>query len=151
MNLCDNCGWKGEDLNHRFPLIPGLLDRIDPGGVVPSGVCPNCGALCYPIKPADTGIYEYLDISTAHITEADHELLTSGETGVDHSVIVESYNGPAFWVFVDDEHEVKDRLLEDGFSAAFIKIFMFAQSRKIWWIRFDDDGVVHEQFAKFDW
>jgi hypothetical protein len=47
---CDDCGWKGvtktEDISH----IPDLFERIEAGGVVPSGECNKCGALCYPIE-----------------------------------------------------------------------------------------------------
>ena len=48
---CDNCGrvyGSEEELDHVFPDIPRLLDRIGPGGMVPSGECGVCGALVYP-------------------------------------------------------------------------------------------------------
>ena len=46
LHVCDNCGeeWPARKLND----ITDLLERIDPGGVVPSGECPSCGMLCYP-------------------------------------------------------------------------------------------------------
>lgn len=50
MFVCDNCGKQYEteaQMTHVFPCIPGLLDRLDPGGVVPAGDCPECGALVY--------------------------------------------------------------------------------------------------------
>lgn len=37
------------ELDRRFPDIPGLLSRVEPGGIVPAGECPGCGALCYPV------------------------------------------------------------------------------------------------------
>ncbi len=49
---CDNCGCvygSEEELDHVFPDIPRLLDRIGPGGMVPSGECRVCGALVYPV------------------------------------------------------------------------------------------------------
>jgi len=49
--ICDNCGRRFEDdtkLRHIFPDIPDLLTRLDPGGTVPAGECPDCGALVYP-------------------------------------------------------------------------------------------------------
>ena len=49
---CDNCGrvyGSEEELDHVFPDIPRLLDRIGPGGMVPSGECGVCGALVYPV------------------------------------------------------------------------------------------------------
>ena len=40
-----------------FPDIPDLLSRIGPGGMVPSGECPDCGALVYPVNaPARVAI-----------------------------------------------------------------------------------------------
>ena len=47
---CDNCWalFKGTGkLARVFPDIPRLLSRIEPGGIVPSGECPDCGALVY--------------------------------------------------------------------------------------------------------
>lgn len=58
VNHCDNCNWTGpdEELNVEFPDIPDLMERIEPGGVVPSGECPACECLCYPVedKPCPT-------------------------------------------------------------------------------------------------
>jgi len=50
---CDNCWalFKGEGkLARVFPDIPGLLSRIEPGGMVPAGECPDCGALVYRVN-----------------------------------------------------------------------------------------------------
>lgn len=46
---CGNCDevYPGRDLRVRWPNIPDLDCRIDPGGIVPSGECPQCGALVY--------------------------------------------------------------------------------------------------------
>lgn len=45
---CDNCGssWEAGALGQ----ITHYWERVEPGGVVPLGQCPNteCGALCYP-------------------------------------------------------------------------------------------------------
>ena len=57
---CDNCWalFKGAGkLARVFPDIPGLLSRIEPGGIVPAGECPDCGALVYPLNaPVRVGI-----------------------------------------------------------------------------------------------
>ena len=47
---CDNCGqaWSTHDLQHTFPDIPKLGERIEPGRIVPAGECNDCGALVYP-------------------------------------------------------------------------------------------------------
>ena len=45
---CNHCGqvWAAQDL----APIPDERGRVEPGGVVPLGACPNpdCQALCYP-------------------------------------------------------------------------------------------------------
>lgn len=43
---CDNCHWTGTP-TIGLPAIPNLNERLDAGSVVPSGECPQCGALCY--------------------------------------------------------------------------------------------------------
>ena len=50
MHICDSCSLvhTAEALNG----INGLAERLEPGGVVPSGECPDCGALCYPVEKA---------------------------------------------------------------------------------------------------
>jgi hypothetical protein len=44
---CDNCEWRGITPAEGLGNIPDLAERIDPGGIVPSGECPECGCLCY--------------------------------------------------------------------------------------------------------
>ena len=48
LHECDNCGeqWGKDAVNE----IQGYFQRVAAGGVVPSGECPMCGALCYPVK-----------------------------------------------------------------------------------------------------
>lgn len=52
MCKCDNCNWSGPqiDLGCELGDIPDLGLRLDPGGEVPAGECPECGALAYLIK-----------------------------------------------------------------------------------------------------
>ncbi len=58
IDVCDNCEkeWKREMLCE----IKGYFQRVEPGGVVPSGECPACGALCYPKEPVDRSLKEWL-------------------------------------------------------------------------------------------
>ena len=57
---CDNCWALFKDegkLATVFPDIPRLLERIEPGGTVPVGECPDCGALVYMVNaPVRVGI-----------------------------------------------------------------------------------------------
>lgn len=53
---CDDCRrvWDADELNEP----KDLMQRLDPGGVVPAGQCPTCGALAYPlIERADAEAY----------------------------------------------------------------------------------------------
>jgi hypothetical protein len=48
MNKCGNCDseWTDEQLN----VVKNLFLRVLPGEPMPSGECPECGALCHPIE-----------------------------------------------------------------------------------------------------
>lgn len=48
---CDNC----ERVHNIGDLTEPerLHERLDPGGIVPAGECPACGALAYPVDPAE--------------------------------------------------------------------------------------------------
>lgn len=50
MHECQNCGkrWPLEKLKE----ILHLLERVAPGEIMPSGECPECGAVCHPVKEA---------------------------------------------------------------------------------------------------
>ncbi len=50
---CDNCSQE-----HKAAALKGidnLFERLEPGGVVPSGECPDCGALCFPVETVQQG------------------------------------------------------------------------------------------------
>jgi len=48
---CQDCGDQFRD-DQVVPLdqVKNLLERVSPGEPMPSGECPECGALCQPIK-----------------------------------------------------------------------------------------------------
>lgn len=52
MHECDNCDWTGTEDQLRDVLadMEDLFERIEPGHIVPSGDCPECGANCYPVE-----------------------------------------------------------------------------------------------------
>ena len=49
---CDNCGFScnESEIKNRWPDIPHLGERVEPGGTVPAGECPRCGALTYRLE-----------------------------------------------------------------------------------------------------
>lgn len=50
---CDNCDWTGPA--SELDDIADVQERLDPGGTVPAGQCPACGALAYlKNEPDDT-------------------------------------------------------------------------------------------------
>jgi hypothetical protein len=42
---CDNCSWRGS--TEETKPVRDFWQRVDPGGEVPVGECPQCGALAY--------------------------------------------------------------------------------------------------------
>lgn len=57
---CDNCDWTGK--TDDLESISDAQERLTPGGTVPAGQCPNCGALAYldiEIKLAETSVTIY--------------------------------------------------------------------------------------------
>ncbi len=50
---CDNCGKRLDESESGIDQIDDLCKRLTPGGEVPAGQCPDCGALMY-LDPTDT-------------------------------------------------------------------------------------------------
>lgn len=51
---CSNCRVFFDEsaprrMKHLWPAIPGLLDRCEPGEIIPLGECPICRGLVYPV------------------------------------------------------------------------------------------------------
>lgn len=47
-HTCGNCG--ASVVSSGVKPITDFFQRVEPGGMVPSGECPVCGSLCYPNK-----------------------------------------------------------------------------------------------------
>jgi hypothetical protein len=47
-HMCGNCGRKFDEDSLLEPKH--LWQRLLPGDTFPSGECPKCGALCYPVE-----------------------------------------------------------------------------------------------------
>ena len=70
---CDNCGVLHTDKT-LIPLgdVKHLHERLDPGGTVPSGECPSCGAFCYPepvLKLNEAHVRLTLDVTYSDVGE----------------------------------------------------------------------------------
>jgi hypothetical protein len=48
LTRCDNCG--AERFDRDLQEVQRLGERLEPGGEVPAGECPDCGALCYLVQ-----------------------------------------------------------------------------------------------------
>lgn len=95
---CDNCGaeWNGLQLDEICDLTQG----IDPGCPVPSGQCPECGALCYLAQSEINGSYRN-GIPTFVVERAKAALL--GDSNDDEH--------DALWAlmqYIDPEFEIPD-------------------------------------------
>ncbi|GGG86674.1 hypothetical protein [Edaphobacter dinghuensis] len=51
---CSNCGMTWS--KHQLKDIQNYNDRVSPGEIVPSGECPECGALCHPVTPPEPSL-----------------------------------------------------------------------------------------------
>ena len=73
IDVCDNCKrqWKREMLCE----VKDYFQRVEPGGVVPSGECPACGALCYPVEPYDRSLREWLQEAAWIYPEQDEKFI----------------------------------------------------------------------------
>ena len=52
---CDNCDWTGTDENIKpWYYCDDIAERLSPGGTIPAGECPKCGAFAYYTDEPDT-------------------------------------------------------------------------------------------------
>jgi hypothetical protein len=51
---CDDCDWSGpyRELGKTLHEIHRLAERLDVGGIVPAGECPECGCFAY-VEPSE--------------------------------------------------------------------------------------------------
>jgi len=47
LHQCDNC--RSFSAEHELNEIKRLSERVHPGSTMPSGECPGCGSVCYPV------------------------------------------------------------------------------------------------------
>ena len=112
---CDNCGRELWESSLLYPLseIEDLAERLTPGGVVPSGECPDCDCLIYPIEPVK-------EISTVNVITIDCGQVTAMKSWPDNDEGVqaaERYFKQAIIAAGCPEDEV-DAALEEGIYEA---------------------------------
>lgn len=89
LSRCDNCG-KVHNA-HTMNEIADLLERMDQNGPMPSGECPDCGALCYEIEkdPEWGTVMDFFGLDPSYMWQAEqvidytqkyHEALGETET-----------------------------------------------------------------------
>jgi len=87
---CSRCGWHGED-HIAFSRSERLeiLEHLEPGDIVPSGVCPDCGGVVHPntilIEPLNS-IETYLDEDVDHTSQWQTTVSRVGGSYVLHFV-----------------------------------------------------------------
>lgn len=92
--------------------------------------------------------YKYLDISSAHISKTDSELLQESR-----GIIAFPYDEGAF-VHVPSDGGVFEDYLKDaqqGYSQAFCDLLEWAFERKCAFIRIDADGEEYPDLPRFGW
>ena len=91
-------------------------------------------------------ITKVLDVSTAHITEKDNNLLSSNDT-----YVISYPKDHGFFVYVPEAAKIIKTFARDGYSKAFLKLMKMASEHKCGWIMLDSDGTVYPQLKVFDW
>jgi hypothetical protein len=67
---CDNCGYECSQ-DELILSIQDLLQRIEPGGIVPAGECPKCKSLSYPVKKETEKLADFVRLIARMKTEEE--------------------------------------------------------------------------------
>ena len=105
--------------------------------------------------------YKYIDVSTAHITKEDGELLmacmgnTFPEGAPDQGDIAPmGYNFDyGHWIFVGLGSDWGTVAQRDGsrFSPSFINLYQRAAHSDADWMKIDCDGMIYDDLPKYVW
>lgn len=97
---------------------------------------------------ADTGIYKYMDCSTAHITENDNNFLTANYSDLIIYPFPIMPNKHGFWLFVPgSEEEIKELKVSVSIKNVLVRAF----KNDCQWVKLDADGLVHSDLKKYKW
>lgn len=102
------------------------------------------------MKIDETNVRQVWDLSTAHVTEKDNDHLEFGFPSLPFRVAPHEY-GWVIFLREDFPDSDADKLLEMGFSGAFVAILRAANNRGFLLINFDRDADVDENLPTFTW
>ena len=111
------------------------------------------------------GVFNYLDLSTSHITLKDSQILAEQSEsesnhlalspGVGFRIVNHEYG---WWISVpnlkeweETEAEFKTDVIDAGFSPAFADMILHAMNLNCFWINLDKDGEELEGLETFVW
>lgn len=95
---------------------------------------------------------QYLDISTGHMTADDNKRL-SLSMNAKIPLMVENF-AFGWFVYVTeklDQPDYCERILEFGYSRAFLLVLQWAYELGCYGVRFDRDGEKYEHLQQFGW
>lgn len=111
---CNNCGrqWQVEKLKS----IDNLQQRVAPGEIVPTGECPECGALCHLEQPARTvivnvygglvqAVYSDAKVVDVIVVDWDQEGVTEEDMERDEGLTI--VNDRIVWAYPPTIHRLK--------------------------------------------
>ena len=102
-------------------------------------------------------VRKYLDVSAAHMTEQDNDLLAKALEDGDKVNMVLPHTLPysyGNWVWVPDAEEMESHesmYTSYGFSPAFVGVLKYARENDCDWVNFDRDGEVCEDLPTHEW
>lgn len=82
---CQNCEWIGE--TYELDPIKDSAERVAPGEAVPSGECPECGALAHEVDAASLLRHDFL----LDDSDAGHNLFFVGGEDRENPVLDAAY------------------------------------------------------------
>jgi hypothetical protein len=94
------------------------------------------------------GVYNYLDINTAHITENDANILSSIADG---NLVIDREHGWWIWVDVADPEKQEAEFRSTGLSNDFLKVLETAVDRNCFWLLLDSDGETLSELPIYEW
>lgn len=130
-----------------FLQVGGFFSPGEEISAEPFGTC------FWETLPCRLPVGKFLDVSTAHITAKDYELLDIDFDAKQPAAIVFRKDDHGFFVHVphDDVEEYEQELREAGYSEEFTKLIQLARAEGASLLCVDADGSVSDKLPHFDW